>query len=66
MILSFIDKVTTGTYSLALFIWNLVPVNCLASITWAIGLALWLSAIAGVIDISDILHSLDHEKSGFA
>ena len=56
MILSFIDKVTTGTYSLALFIWNLVPV----------GLALWFSAIAAVIYISDILHSLDHEKSGFA
>ena len=34
LILSFIDKVATGTKSLALFIWNVVPVVCIAATSW--------------------------------
>ena len=63
MVLSFIDNVTTGTSSLALFVWNSAPVVCIASLTWTGGLALGLPAIAGVIDISDTIHSSDHDKS---
>ena len=54
LILSLIDKATTGTWSLALFNWNAVPVVCLVSLASRGGLALGLPAIAGVIDISDI------------
>ena len=56
LILSLIDKLTTQTQSLGLFIWNIAPVVKVASV----GLDLLTS---GVLDISDITQYLDHVKS---
>ena len=42
---------------------NVVPVVCLAYLSGMGGLAFGLPGILGVIDISDIIHSFDHEKS---
>ena len=55
--------VTNRTWSLALFIWSVAPVVCLASIAWTVGLAFGLPAILGVIGISDIIHYFYHDKS---
>ena len=48
---------------MALFIWNFAPGNCLPSVSEAGGLASGLPAILGVIYISDIICSFDHDKS---
>ena len=54
----------TGTYSLALFVLNVAPVVCIASLVWTGGLTFEFSASACVIDISDIIvHSFELEKS---
>ena len=56
LILSLINKLTTQTQSLGLFIWNIAPVVKVTSV----GLDLLTS---GVLDISDITQYLDHVKS---
>ena len=53
--LSFIDKTTTGTFSLMLFIWNISPVVCVASA----GLVPPTSVDVG---ISDTIQFFDHDK----
>ena len=63
LILSFIDKVTTGTKSLALFAWNVTSVVFIAANTGAGGLVLELQDTAGAIGISDFTHSFSHDKS---
>ena len=63
MILSFIDKVTTGAWSIALFIWNIAEVICVSAAARTGGLALELAVTAGALDISDITQYLDHDKS---
>ena len=55
LMLSFIDKTTTGTFSLMLFIWNISPVVCVASA----GLAPPTSVDVG---ISDTIQFFDHDK----
>ena len=65
MIVSLIDKVTTGTKCLALFIWNVAEVFCIAALPGTGGLASDLPGTSDVIDVSDIIHSLDHDKSKF-
>ena len=60
--MSFIDKVPTGTQSLALFIWNVAPVLCIAVTPGTGGFTSGRAAILGVIDISDIIHSFDHDQ----
>ena len=62
VMLSFIDKVTTGIKSSSLFIWNVVPVVCIAATFWTVGLVFGLSTTPGVIDMSDIPNSLDYSK----
>ena len=63
MILSVIDNATTGIWNLALFIW-IVALVIYLSITAGTGrLDLGLPAIAGFIDISNIIHSFNHDKS---
>ena len=42
----------------ASFIWNVAPVVCISSTTGTGGLVSGLRDIAGVIDFSDIIHSL--------
>ena len=61
IILSLIDKVTTGViylkcYSSCLYV-------TVAATVRAGGLAFGFLVTAGVIDISDIIHSFDHNKS---
>ena len=56
LVLSLIDKVTTGTWSLALFILNVAPVVYLSGVGG-------LPAITSLTDISDTIHSFDHDKS---
>ena len=58
MVLSLIDKVTTGTQSFALFIWNVGPVVA-AVPCWTGGLPTALN----VLNISEIIHLSDHDKS---
>ena len=60
--LPFTDKVTIATWSLALFVWNVAPAVCTAATSRTGGLAFGLSTTLGVIYISDIIHSLDHDK----
>ena len=43
--------------------WQLELVICIAATTRTGGLASGLPSTAGIIDISDIIHSSDHEKS---
>ena len=57
--LSFIEKVTTGLKSLALFIWNGALFVSVASLTKLGGLA----ATAAIIDISDNLLFFEYDKS---
>ena len=54
-----IVQVITGTWGLALFIWKVLPVVCIASLAELGGLA----ATLVVIDISDITHSFQNGKS---
>ena len=51
LILSLIDKVKTGTESLALIIWNVAPVVCIAYLAWTRGLPSGLPATLGAINI---------------
>ena len=51
LMLSFIDKVRTETYSLALFIWNVAPVVFFAAPGWTGGLASGSPTTLAVIDI---------------
>ena len=60
--LSLIDKVTTGTSSLALLIWDVGPAGCIADTFWEDGLASGLAGILGVFDISEIIQFFDHGK----
>ena len=48
---------------MALFIWNVPTVVCIGATTGTGRLALRLPAIPVVIDVSDIIHSFDHDKS---
>ena len=63
LILSFIGKVTTGTLSLELVIWNIVSVVCVAALVWAGGLAFGLADTAVALDISDITEFFGHDKT---
>ena len=63
LMLSFIDKVTTGTEGLALFVLNFVLFVFVASLAWTGGLAFGLEATAVVLYISDMIHSFDYDKS---
>ena len=45
------------------FIWNVAAVVCIAGTSWTGGLASGFSDILGVIDILDIIHAFDHDKS---
>ena len=65
LILSSIDKRTPGTQSLRFFIWNVAPAVCIAGTSWTGGLVFGLAGIPGVIDISNIIHSFDNDKSKF-
>ena len=60
--LSLIDKVTTGTSSLAQLIWDVGPVGCIADTSWTSGLASGLAGILGAFDISEIIKFFDHSK----
>ena len=60
LMLSFIDKVRTGTKRLALFIWNVAAVVCIAATARTGGLASGLPATLDIIYISDIIRSFDH------
>ena len=51
LILSLVDKVAIGTESLALFIWNVALVFCIAATSWTGGLA---SRFGGILGINDI------------
>ena len=64
MILSFIDNLTTGTQGLVLLIWNVAQVVYLDGLSATGGIAFGVPAILGVIDISNIMQSFDHDKSG--
>ena len=66
MILALIDKVTTGTLSLGIFIWNVAPIVYIAATSGTGGLAFRWQDTAAVIDISDIIHSFDYDKSSSA
>ena len=55
----FIDKMTTARYIVALFIWNVAIFVSIASLAGLGGLA----GTAAILDVSDIIHSFDHEKS---
>ena len=61
MTLSFIDKVTTGTKSLALFIWNVVEVVRVSAAAGTGGLGFGLAGATGILHISDIIQYLDHD-----
>ena len=63
LILSFIDKLTTGTYSSVLFIWNVAPLNCVDGKRSVGGLAVELAGASGVLDISEMTQSSVHDKS---
>ena len=63
LILSLIDKVTTEMQSLELFIWNVAPVVCIAATSWTGEIASVFPGILGMIDISDIIHYFDQDKS---
>ena len=65
MTLSLIDKVTTGTQSFALFIWNVTTFACIADTSWTGGLASGFPVILDFINIWDIIHSSDYDKSSF-
>ena len=65
MILSFRGKEKTETQSLVLSIWNDAVVVSIAATTRTGGLTLGLTTTLVVIDISDIIHSFDHDKSSF-
>ena len=60
--LSFIDKVTTGTWNIALFVWNIAAVICVSATAGTGGLALELAVTAGALDISDISKLTDLQK----
>ena len=47
----------------ALFIWNVAAVVCIDGTSWIGELASFFPGILGIIDISDIMHSFDQEKS---
>ena len=47
---------------MALSIWNVTPVVCIAATSWAGRLASGLAGIVDVIDIPDVIHSFDHKK----
>ena len=64
--LSFIDKVTTATYSLAIVIWNVAPAASDAAAAWTGGLAFGSAATAAVLDIWDIIQSSDPDKSSYS
>ena len=63
LILSFIDKLTTGTYSSVLFIWNVATLNCVDGKRSVGGLAVELAGASGVLDISEMTQSSVHDKS---
>ena len=42
-----------------------VQAVCIAGTSWTGGLVFGLAGIPGVIDISDIIHSFDNDKSKF-
>ena len=65
MILSFIDNLTTGTQGLVLLIWNVAQVVYLDGLSATGGIAFGVPAILGVIDISDIMQSFNHDKSSY-
>ena len=50
---------------MALSIWNVTPVVCIAATSWAGRLASGLAGIVDVIDIPDVIHSFDHKKNKF-
>ena len=66
MILALIDKVTTGTLSLGIFIWNVAPIVYIAATSGTGGLAFRWQDTAAVINISDIIYSFDYDKSSSA
>ena len=63
LILSFIDKLTTGTYRSVLFIWNVAPLVCVDGKRSVGGLAVELAGASGVLDISEMAQLFVHDKS---
>ena len=63
LLLSFIDKVTTGTQSLVLFIWSVASEIDVAWIRGLGELAFGLLETPGVLYIWNIIQSCDHSKS---
>ena len=61
LMLSFINKVTTGTKSLALFIWNAAPNVDVVGSAGVGGAAGGLATTAAVLDISDIIEFPDSD-----
>ena len=47
---SFLDKESTGTWSVSQVIWNIVLVVCVAVATWTVGTAFGATATAAVLD----------------
>ena len=60
MILSFINKFTTGTKSLALFIWNVALFVSVAATTRTDRFASGSAFISEVLVISGLVQSCDH------
>ena len=60
LMLSFIDKVTTGTQNLVLFIWNNPLVVDVSGACVVGGTATGLAATSGELNISDIIQFFDH------
>ena len=54
---------TSGTYSLVVFIWNVAPVVDIAGWAGVGGLAAKLAAIAGIHNISEMTQCFDLDKS---
>ena len=63
MILSFIDKILTGTWSLALFLWNAAPVAFIAVIPKKGELASRSPTTLAAIDISDFIYIFEYDRS---
>ena len=61
--LSSIDILTTATWSLVVFIWNVAPVLDISGTTRVGGLAAWLATIVAVLNISDIMQPFNRDKS---
>ena len=60
LMVSFKDKGITGTLNLVLFTWNIAPIVFVGG---TLSLAAELAGTPGVLDISELTQSPDHDKS---